>query len=91
MAALESSPTPPTAESDTGWRNWRGYHAHGSSTGYSVHRAEQLRAAAGADLDQLATKPDLAIISAKLGVVQWVMAFQAALIVAMAARLFGIV
>ena len=53
--------------------------------------AEQLRAAAGTDLDQLAINADLAVISAKLGVVQWVMAFQAALIVAMAARLFGIV
>ena len=53
--------------------------------------AEQLRAAAGADLDQFATKTDLAAIGAKLGGVQWVMAFQAALIVAMDARLFGIV
>ena len=69
----------------------RALEATGVDRKQAEAHAEQLRAAAGADLDQLATKPDLAIISAKLGVVQWVMAFQAALIVAMAARLFGIV
>ena len=69
----------------------RALEAAGVDRKQAEAHAEQLRAAAGADLDQLATKPDLAIISAKLGVVQWVMAFQAALIVAMAARLFGIV
>ena len=69
----------------------RALEATGVDLKQAEAHAEQLRAAAGADLDQLATQPDLAIISAKLGVVQWVMAFQAALIVAMAARLFGIV
>ena len=39
----------------------------------------------------LATKSDVSVIHAKLGIIQWVMAFQAALIVAMAARLSGIV
>ena len=48
-------------------------------------------AAARADLDQLATKSDLSVIVARLGILQWVIAFQAALILAMAARLFGIV
>ena len=69
----------------------RALEAAGVDRQQAEAHAEQLRAAAGADLDQLATKADLAVISAKLGVVQWVMAFQAALIVAMAARLFGIV
>ena len=50
-----------------------------------------MRAAAGADLGQLAIKADLAVIGAKPGVVQGDMAFQVALVVAMAARLFGIV
>ena len=69
----------------------RALEAAGVDRQQAEAHAEQLRAAAGADLDQLATKAVLAVISAKLGVVQWVMAFQAALIVAMAARLFGIV
>ena len=69
----------------------RALEAAGVGRQQAEAHAEQLRAAAGADLDQLATKADLAVIGAKLGVVQWVMAFQAALIVAMAARLFGIV
>ena len=69
----------------------RALEAAGVDRRQAEAHAEQLRAAAGADLDQLATKADLAVIGAKLGIVQWVMAFQAALIVAMAARLFGIV
>ena len=48
-------------------------------------------APASADLDQLATNADLAVITAKLGIIEWVMTFQAALILAMAARLFDVV
>ena len=69
----------------------RALEAAGVDRKQAEAHAEQLRAAAGADLDQPATKTDLAVITVKLGFVQWVMAFQAALILAMAARLFGIV
>ena len=69
----------------------RALEAAGVDRQQAEAHAEQLRAAAGADLDQLATKADPAVIGAKLGIIQWVMAFQAAIIVAMAARLFGIV
>ena len=69
----------------------RAIEAAGVDRQQAEAHAERLRAAAGADLDQLATKADLAVIGAKLGIIQWVMAFQAAIIVAMAARLFGIV
>ena len=69
----------------------RALEAAGVDRKQAAAHAEQLRAAAGADLDQLATKAALAVIVAKLGVIQWVMAFQAALIVPTAARLFGVV
>jgi len=69
----------------------RALEAAGVDRKQAEAHAEQLRVAAGADLEQLATKADLAVITAKLGIVQWVMAFQAALILAMAARLFGVV
>ena len=69
----------------------RALEAAGVDRQQAEAHAEQLRAAAGADLDQLATKSDLAVINAKLGIVQWVTAFQAALVLAMAARLFGVV
>jgi len=69
----------------------RALEAAGVDRKQAEARAEQLRAAAGADLESLATKADLAVITAKLGILQWVMAFQAALILAIAGRLFGIV
>ena len=69
----------------------RALEAAGVDRQQAEAHAERLRAAAGVDLDQLATKADLAVIGAKLGIIQWGMAFQAAIIVAMAARLFGIV
>ena len=69
----------------------RALEAAGVDRKQAEAHAEQLRAAAGADLGQLASETDLAVTSVKLGVVQWIMAFQAVLIVAMAARLFGIV
>ena len=69
----------------------RALEAAGVGRQQAEAHAEQLRAAAGAELEQLATKTDVAVINAKLGIIQWVMAFQAALILAMAARLFGIV
>ena len=42
-------------------------------------------------MQSLATQSDVTVIHARLGFIHWVMAFQAALILAMAARLFGIV
>ena len=64
--------------------------------------ADQLRTAAGADLDQLATKGDLAELRlatkgdlaelrAELRMMRWAISFLAALMLAVAARLFGIV
>ena len=64
--------------------------------------AEQLRTAADAGQDDLATKADIvaagvqhnaeiAIVPAELRAIRWMLGFQAALIIAMAARLFGLV
>ena len=66
------------------------------AAGFEPEQAEalaaQLRSAAGADRDDLATKADLhreiGILRSEL---RWILGFLAALIVAMAARLFGIV
>ena len=69
----------------------RALEAAGVGRKQAEAHAAQLRAAAGVDLGRLATKADLPVITAKLGIVQWVMAFQTALILAMAARLFGVV
>ena len=52
---------------------------------------DQLRTAAGADLDQLATKGDLAELRAELRMMRWAISFLAALMLAVPARLFGIV
>ena len=63
--------------------------------------AEGMRLAAGADRDELATKADLASFATKADLyreigalrseMRWMLGFQAALILAMAAKLFGIV
>ena len=66
------------------------------AAGFESEQAEalaaQLRSAAGADRDDLATKADLhreiGILRSEL---RWILGLLAALIVAMAARLFGIV
>ena len=68
----------------------RALEAAGVQRAQAEAHAEQLRAAAGADLEQLATKADLAPIRSELSMLKWAMAFQAALILAMAGRLFGI-
>ena len=69
----------------------RALEAAGVERAQAEAHAEQLRAAAGADLDQLATKADLTRIRDQMAMFKWAMTFQAALIVAMAARLFGVV
>ena len=81
------------------------------AAGFEPEQAEalaaQLRSAAGADHDDLATKADLdakidalrretkADLHREIGILRselrWILGFLAALIVAMAARLFGIV
>ena len=81
------------------------------AAGFEPEQAEalaaQLRSAAGADRDDLATKADLdakidalrretkADLHREIGILRselrWILGFLAALIVAMAARLFGIV
>ena len=81
------------------------------AAGFESEQAEalaaQLRSAAGADRDDLATKADLdakidalrretkADLHREIGILRselrWILGFLAALIVAMAARLFGIV
>ena len=81
------------------------------AAGFESEQAEalaaQLRSAAGADRDDLATKADLdakidalrretkADLHREIGILQselrWILGFLAALIVAMTARLFGIV
>ena len=59
--------------------------------------AEGMRQAAGADRADLATKADLAHFATKTDLeslrseMRWMFGFQAALILAMAAKLFGIV
>ena len=68
----------------------RALEAAGVQRSQAEAHAEQLRAAAGADLEQLATKADLAPIRAELSMLKWVMVFHAALVLAMAGRLFGI-
>ena len=57
--------------------------------------AKTMRDAATADRDELATKADLAAVKADLTAlrseVRWMFGFQAALILAIAAKLFGLV
>ena len=69
----------------------RALEAAGVGRRQAEAHAEQLRAAAGADLGPLATEADLPVITTKLGIVQSLSVVQAVLILAMAARLFGIV
>ena len=56
--------------------------------------AEQLRAAAGADLEQLANKEDLArvetTLTAEMRIVKWAMAFQGAVSLATLAAVLGL-
>ena len=69
----------------------RKLEAAGVDRAHAEAIADQLRAAAGADLDQLATKGDLAELRAELRMMRWAVSFLAALMLAVAARLFGIV
>ena len=73
----------------------RKLEAAGVERSHAEAIADQLRAAAGADLDELATKGDLAELGAELGaelrMMRWPVSFLAALTLAVAARLFGIV
>ena len=68
----------------------RALEAAGVERAQAEAHAEQLRAAAGGAPSRLATKADLAPIRAEMTMFKWAMTFQAVLIVAMAARLFGI-
>ena len=83
----------------------RALEAAGVDRKQAEAHAEQLRTAAGADLDQLVTKADLEPLATKESVagvqgelmglqgefriMKWAMAFQGAVILAMAGRLFG--
>ena len=69
----------------------RALEAAGVGRKQAEAHAEQLRAAAGAGLGPLATKADLPVITARLGIVQSLTVVQAVLILAMPARLFGVV
>ena len=76
----------------------RELEAAGVERAHAEAIADQLRTAAGADLDQLATKGDLAELPlatkgdlAELRMIRWAISFLAALMLAVAARLFGIV
>ena len=77
----------------------RALEAAGVERKQAEAHAEQLRTAAGADLDQLATKADLERLATKervtgpqgeFRIMKWVMAFQGAVILAIAGRLFGV-
>ncbi|MCY4454446.1 MAG: hypothetical protein OXC01_21130 [Immundisolibacterales bacterium] len=69
----------------------RELEAAGVERAHAEAIADQPRTAAGADLDQLATKGDLAELRAELRMMRWAISFLAALMLAVAARLFGIV
>ena len=69
----------------------RKLEAAGVDCAHAEAIADQLRAAAGVDLDELATKGDLAELRAELRMMRWAVSFLAALMLAVAARLFGIV
>ena len=69
----------------------RALEAAGVGRKQAEAHAEQLRAVAGTNLGPLATKADLPVITAKLGIVQSLTVVQAVIILAMAARLFGAV
>ncbi len=53
--------------------------------------AEGLRRAATADHDNLATKSDIAALKSEIATLRWMFGFLAALNLAMAAKLFGVV
>ena len=72
------------------------------AAGIEVGHAEAMRTAATADHDALATKGDIAAVRAEVATVRaevatlrsevrWMFGFQAALILAIGARLFGLV
>lgn len=69
----------------------RKLEAAGVERAHAEAIADQLRTAAGADLDELATRGDLAELRAELRMMRWAVSFLAALMLAVAARLFGIV
>ena len=84
----------------------RALEAAGVDRKQAEAHAEQLRTAAGADLDQLVTKADLERLATKesiagiqgelkglqgeFRIMKWVMAFQGAVVLAIAGRLFGV-
>ena len=72
----------------------RALEAAGVDRNQAEAHAEQLRAAAGADLEQLANKDDLArvetTLTAELRIVKWAMAFQGAVSLATLAAVLGL-
>ena len=69
----------------------RKLEAAGVERAHAEAIADQLRTAAGADLDQLATRDDRTDLRTELRMMRWAVSFLAALTLAIAARLFGIV
>ena len=69
----------------------RALEAAGVGRKQAEAHAEQHRAVTGTDFGPLATKADIPVITAKLGIVQSLTVVQAVLILAMAARQFGAV
>ena len=72
----------------------RALEAAGVARNQAEAHAEQLRAAAGADLEQLANKDDLArvetTLTAEIRIVKWAMAFQGAVSLATLAAVLGL-
>lgn len=72
----------------------RALEAAGVDRNQAEAHAEQLRAAAGADLEQLANKDDLArvetTLTAEMRIVKWAMAFQGAVSLATLAAVLGL-
>ena len=67
----------------------RALEAAGVGRKQAEAHAEQFRVVAGTNFGPLATKADIPVIAAKLGIVQSLTVVQAVLILAMAGRLFG--
>ena len=72
----------------------RALEAAGVNRNQAEAHAEQLRAAAGADLEQLANKDDLkrveTTLTAEMRIVKWAMAFQGAVSLATLAAVLGL-
>ena len=72
----------------------RALEAAGVDRNQAEAHAEQLRAAAGADLEQLANKDDLkrveTTLTAEMRIVKWAMAFQGAVSLATLAAVLGL-